>query len=164
MEFNQMMNSWINSNKYKKLREELIKKTNALMELDVNKRDEIIEHIISSGMTEEELINNCTSIIELDSSVINQEDLEWWSFQNAMGKDKEEMYRDINKTLITWYAYLKIYQEKEHFELCADITKCIDIELKDFLYMIETYFDIDDQDKENTIYINNQLKKLFLDI
>lgn len=54
------------------------------------------------------------------------------------------------------------HQEKENYELCSKLIKVIDIEAREYMNLLNTYYDLAEEDVEHVAYIKSELTRIFL--
>lgn len=60
--------------------------------------------------------------------------------------DKSELFRSIEDDILSWSFYSVYYEKKEDYEFCARIRDMVDISIKDAKRIIDTYFELKEDD------------------
>lgn len=129
-----LINNWVNSDKYKQLRQQLDEKKEQLMSFKIKIMDK--DEILSKS-----------EIIEI-TKLVKQFNVEF-----ELSKDKEynqdyaitilgsadEIFFEYTSRQVNWFFYLGTYLLKEEYEIAAELRDVIQIEESQFLYLLQEY-------------------------
>ena len=128
--------------------------------MDTKDKQELLYYY--STFTKKDLLKKCNSIIEFSSSREDKEEIDFLAKALILPLKKEDVYRYYIKTLIAWYCFIHIYSEKEDYELCNIVNKCIQIENEEMEDVLKTVFSFTKNDVISLKYINDTYKKEFV--
>ena len=135
---------------------EASEKHKLFMQFMKEKREKLIEDLLLlkfkiKTMADNELLSQKELEEVLDSILlINEEpdDLDWIQSLLIEDMNKEEIFLQFIRTVLTWFVYISIYSRKENYELCAKILKVIHIEAEEVLKIVTMKWGEDESHKE----------------
>ena len=75
---------------------------------------------------------------------------------------KEKLFKDITKTLTTWYFYLSIHIKIENYELCSLIKQTIEVEKKEFMFYLKKFcIEYEKEDKQFLEEIEKEIREFY---
>lgn len=119
---------------------------------------------LNKTLTKTELDEICNSIIALyDLTPEQRDDFDFIEELSIETLSKTELFKQLTKTLSTWYMYLKKHVELEDYELCAKIRDVITIEKQEFYSILSKYsHEFNIKEDYNTItIIEHEIRKVF---
>lgn len=77
-------------------------------------------------------------------------------------KTKNDLMKEFVKSILEWYALIKLAVEDEKFEICTLIKNLIEIEKENVIYIIDRYYGATtNKDIEKINYIIDKSYKLY---
>lgn len=153
-EMKRFIDNWLISKKYAELKRKLNLRPKA-MEIEIQ---DIIKHLRETGLTRIELIASCHNRVAYDEMDPEEKlEFEWMQAEFLVANTREEIIKKFITTLLEWYGYIHIHQQKEDYELCAQIKKVVEIEKKEFLAILEDYFEHSDDNLEVIKHIEESI-------
>ncbi len=152
---------WTNSKKYKQFKKELEKKKEQFLKLEFS-LDKIMKtkRIILTRESLEDTLDKILAFSLLTPE--EKEEYEWINEEYTTKVEKTQLYFDLTRNLVNWYFYMKLYLEKEDFEMATKLRDVIEIEIKEFKSSLDKYCNDIEPDEDETInYTNESIKKLF---
>ncbi len=111
-------------------------------------RDDTLEYVKETGDSKFELNKKINKLFTYDSFTQKEKDsLKWVDEIEKEYQHSNEIYFQNLRKITLWYTHLKLYQDKEDFEMCINIQKAVDIEIKELEF--EKYGDIIKKIKNN---------------
>lgn len=162
-EMKKFIQAWKTSKKYAEIKNELEKRKKELSHIMSLDKSALVEHMNNHGLSRDELNAMIQSILEYDSLTPEEKkEFEWINEDIVLIKDKSELYLDFIRTMMTWYTYVYIYQTLEEYEMCAQIKKVIEVEKREFINTLTSYYDFDASDEELLAQIENDVVRRIL--
>jgi len=130
---------WVQSKKYKKLREKLENLRNEMIEVHNLDREQLLNYVKENNFG----IKKLNEILDDYITILyySDEEKQELCIEHLVNKGVtvKELLTELTRNLIKWYTYLYTYEKAEAYELCAKIKQVIDLEIKDFLFNLSVY-------------------------
>jgi len=130
---------WVQSKKYKKLREKLENLRNEMIEVHNLDREQLLNYVKENNFG----IKKLNEILDDYITILyySDEEKQELCIEHLVNKGVtvKELLTELTRNLIKWYTYLYTYEKAEAYELCAKIKQVIDLEIKDFIFNLSVY-------------------------
>lgn len=112
------------------------------------------------NMNKEELEEMIDGIMEFASlSDEEKEAFDWLDTEFQTQANKDEIIYSLIQTLLKWYYYQIKFEKEGEFMLCAQIRDVVEVEIKECIRLIKTYFIIEEEDLETIDRIKIESRK-----
>jgi hypothetical protein len=127
----------------------------------LEKRKKMTQNRLLTKVELEDIINSILAIWNMPKE--QREELELIDHVHFSTISKLELFKQLAKTLSTWYMYLNRHLRNEEYELCAKLRDVIQIEQTAFYELIEKYcYEFEPQNDLISIeIIDSEVRKVF---
>lgn len=161
-EFKHFMDAWNNSSIYLKLKAQLEKKKQELLEFKFTKEQYAMS--INNIYTKED-VEKMVDLIFFNFNLPDsyKQEIDYLEEIRIRNTTKKELYFEFGKELVHWHYLLKVYIDLEDYELAAKIRDVIYIKNIEFKERLEKYCEtFEEAEDDNFIHISvTEVRKIF---
>jgi ribosomal protein L29 len=132
------INNWMNSQKFKDLRNSLDKKRKEFLNLNfsisLGQKNKIMDKVDLK-----KIINDCNTYQLIDDVEKIKRDKKTKVDQYYMNSSFEDLLEDYVRDICIWASNIKLYINREDYELCAEMRDCMFFEEREFVRLIGLY-------------------------
>lgn len=126
-------------------------------------KEKIYDYIKQNQIKKSELEKIVDSIIEFsEMSEEEKFNLNWIIEEFIIPSNKEQIFKKLIQSLLTWYTYIFIYEKAEDYEFCSKLLKVCDFEIKECINALRLKSDFKESDEVIAGEINKIIKNKIL--
>lgn len=162
-ELKRYIQNWKVSRKYSEFRKQIDEKSKDLLNLYFLPKEKIFDYISQNQIKKSELEKMVDSIIEFsEMSEEEKSNLNWIIEEFVVVSNKQQVYKKLIQSLLTWYTYIFIYEKAEDYEFCSKLLKICDFEIKECINALRLRIDFEESDEMIVEEINKVIKNKIL--